>query len=387
MGRNVLSIEMQVEGSELGSEILNQTILNIANSPPGVAERTGILRNAGFEVVEGQPDEMSRLLAQHTPALVISESAVPGCRIPHLHPSGMEASLLIEVVRSHLRRTLNAEPADPASRGMEEFFFAMSHDLQEPLRAISIFTELLANHLNDHMDTESRKYEHYVRTGVKRLERIIRDLLEFSRYVHGEPALAKLVDLEAVLSGLPEMQANRAAVPSHMDMPLRQSGAADRNVTARVEPEQAIARQEAAEQEKTEREIQDLFVITHEPLPIVLGNEGLLAQVFRHLISNSVKYSRRGQLPTIHIEAQRNGDWWEISVRDNGIGFEAQYAERIFGLFKRLHGPEYPGTGLGLAVCRHIIGLAGGRIWADSKPGEGSVFRFTLPAIPQNSFS
>jgi light-regulated signal transduction histidine kinase (bacteriophytochrome) len=120
-------------------------------------------------------------------------------------------------------------------------------------------------------------------------------------------------------------------------------------------------------------------VITGEPLPQVRGDTGQFAHVFQNLISNSLKYRKRGQAPKVHISAERRNGEWIMAVADNGIGFEQRYAERIFGLFKRLHKDEYPGTGLGLAICQRIVERYGGRIWATSEPDRGATFYLSLP--------
>jgi light-regulated signal transduction histidine kinase (bacteriophytochrome) len=120
-------------------------------------------------------------------------------------------------------------------------------------------------------------------------------------------------------------------------------------------------------------------VIDHALLPSVRGDTAQIALVFQNLIGNAIKYRAIGTRPEVKITAARDGTCWTIAVTDNGIGFHSKYSERIFGLFKRLHTDEYPGTGLGLAICRRIIERHGGRIWAESSPGQGSTFYFSLP--------
>jgi light-regulated signal transduction histidine kinase (bacteriophytochrome) len=120
-------------------------------------------------------------------------------------------------------------------------------------------------------------------------------------------------------------------------------------------------------------------VVTHDPLPIVLGDETQLVQLFQNLIGNGVKF-RSDQTPQIHVSARRNEDRWELTVRDNGIGIERQYWDQIFVIFQRLHTRQkYPGTGIGLAICKRIVERHNGRIWIDSEPGQGAAFHFTLP--------
>lgn len=123
--------------------------------------------------------------------------------------------------------------------------------------------------------------------------------------------------------------------------------------------------------------------ITHDPFPNVQGDSGSLGQVLQNLISNALKFARPGQAPMIHVGARRAGRDWIFSVRDNGIGFEPEYAERIFVIFQRLHQiGAYPGSGIGLAICKRIVEAHGGRIWAESEMGMGSTFSFTIPATP-----
>jgi light-regulated signal transduction histidine kinase (bacteriophytochrome) len=122
-------------------------------------------------------------------------------------------------------------------------------------------------------------------------------------------------------------------------------------------------------------------VITADALPLTLGDTSQMAHVFQNILSNALKYRKADIPPDIRVTAERDGDNWVICIRDNGIGFESQYAERIFGLFKRLHQDAYPGTGLGLAICKRIVERYGGHMWAKSVGGEGATFYFSLPAI------
>jgi signal transduction histidine kinase len=122
-------------------------------------------------------------------------------------------------------------------------------------------------------------------------------------------------------------------------------------------------------------------VIQAPILPLVRGDMSQLAHVFQNVLSNALKYRQKGVPPEIWVSAKQEGDRWIIAVRDNGIGFEQKYADRIFGLFKRLHKDEYPGTGLGLAICKRIVERYGGRMWAESQPGEGATFFFSLPRV------
>jgi PAS domain S-box-containing protein len=225
------------------------------------------------------------------------------------------------------------------NRGLEEFAHVASHDLQEPLRMVHSYSQLLARRLGD-LTEEQKEFVGFIQSSVKRMERLIKDLLSYSRTVH---TVGEMVTSDANLE-----EALRLAL-SQIESRAAETGA----------------------------------VITHEPLPTVRGNVTQLSHVFQNLLSNALKYQKPGQPPEVQIHARRQEEEWVISVRDNGIGFDPRQAERIFGLFKRLHREdEYPGTGLGLAICKRIIERYGGRIWAESGPGVGSTFHFSLPAGP-----
>lgn len=230
--------------------------------------------------------------------------------------------------------TIRNEELLKANRMLEEFAYAASHDLQEPLRMINIYAQLLVKRFAV-ADQEAREYSGYIQQGIKRMEVLLRDLLTFSRTIHSEAASAETADLSLSLS-------------------------------------QALSTLNGRIQESD-------AVIDCGTLPTVAGDEAQFAQVFQNLLSNALKYRQPHASPRIGVFAQRQGREWIVSVKDNGIGFEPQYAQRIFGLFKRLHKDEYPGTGLGLAICQRIVERYGGRIWAESRPGMGSTFSFALP--------
>jgi light-regulated signal transduction histidine kinase (bacteriophytochrome) len=222
-----------------------------------------------------------------------------------------------------------------ANAELEEFAYVASHDLQEPLRMVNIYTQLLLKRSGAEGDPETGEVARHITGGVRRMEGLIHDLLSYSRIVHAEQPDAS---------------------PADLNDSLRQ---------ALSILEERIRENEAA--------------VTFKPLPTVRGDSAQLAQVFQNLVSNAIKYRKSGETPRVHIAAEsRNGDW-VISVADNGIGFDAKYAERIFGLFRRLHRDEYPGTGLGLAICRRILERHGGRIWAEAAEGRGATFYFALP--------
>ncbi|MEU3766020.1 ATP-binding protein [Amycolatopsis keratiniphila] len=222
---------------------------------------------------------------------------------------------------------------------LEQFAYVASHDLQEPLRKVASFCQLLQKRYQGKLDERGDQYIGFAVDGAKRMQALINDLLAFSR-VGRRPGESILLESGELLD------------------------------TALGNLEDAIAESGAD--------------ITHGELPAVRGEKSLLVAVFQNLVGNAIKF-RGEQPPEIEISAERDGDDWRFSVTDNGIGISEEYAERIFVIFQRLHGRgEYPGTGIGLALCRKIIEHYGGRIWLDTTVASGTRFCFTLPAA-QNS--
>lgn len=235
-------------------------------------------------------------------------------------------------------RTLELLQANEALRqsndDLKQFAYAASHDLQEPLRLVAIYAQMLQQKYSDRLDPQADQFISGVIGGTQRMESLLTDLLAYSQVgSSGEgPAVSvKCADaLQKVLLNL------------HL----------------------AVQQNEA--------------VITWNGLPTVQAHEIRLVQLFQNLIGNAIKY-RRPEPPRIHVDAQRRPSDWLFSVQDNGIGIKPEYAQQIFGIFKRLHGKAYPGTGIGLAICQRIVESYGGRIWVDSNLGDGSIFYFTLP--------
>jgi light-regulated signal transduction histidine kinase (bacteriophytochrome) len=230
-----------------------------------------------------------------------------------------------------LRREL--ERAEAAARSAQDelrlFAYATSHDLQEPLRSISSYAQLLERQYAG--NAEAAEFTTYIVDAVNRMTVLIRDLLTYSR-------LPKPQKRTVSLTGLVQW-----AMMS-LDAPIREAKAR----------------------------------IIYENLPEVQGDESQMVQVLQNLFSNSLKY-RSAVPPEIEIVAEEGDDAYTISVRDNGIGIEPRFHEQVFGVFKRLHGREIPGTGIGLAICRKIVEGHEGKIWVESGGAQGSVFKFTLP--------
>jgi len=218
----------------------------------------------------------------------------------------------------------------------QKFAYRVSHDLKEPLRMIGAFTEILVKKNEEHLDAESRTFTKYILDGVRRVENHIRELLEYARAGSLE-IKTELIDLGAVLD----------SAIDNLRSTILNTGA----------------------------------IVSHDPLPRVVGNQDRLRSVFQNLIGNALKY-RDARAPRIHISARPDGDNWLFSVQDNGMGFEMSQAERIFTAFERLPSDAgVPGSGLGLAIVKRIVELKGGRIWAESQVGVGSTFFFTLPRL------
>jgi light-regulated signal transduction histidine kinase (bacteriophytochrome) len=217
---------------------------------------------------------------------------------------------------------------------LTQFAYAVSHDLKQPLRMISVFSQLLEKKYGAALDSRAREMVEIIAGAADRMDMLLKGLLEFSRLdsPHDRPDLVDCNDVvRAVL-------ANLAAV-------VQETGAA----------------------------------VTVETLPRVYAHRVHLIQLFQNLLSNALKYRRPDVRCEIELRVQRTGSVWLFELEDNGLGIEPDQADYIFGIFKRLHGEAYEGTGIGLALCRRIVESYGGRIWVQSEPGNGSVFRFTIP--------
>jgi len=216
---------------------------------------------------------------------------------------------------------------------LEQFAYVASHDLQEPLRMVANYTELLAQRYRGQLDERANKYIHYASDGARRMQRLVADLLAFSRVGSQGKPLAP-VDSRLVL-------------------------------TATVQSLQRLVRENGA-------------TIVFERLPVVHADEGQLHQLFQNLLSNAIKF--RGEAPPhIAVAAVARGPFWAFSVTDNGIGIDMQFAERIFQMFQRLHElGKYEGSGIGLAIAKRIVERHGGTIRVESSPGQGTTFHFTL---------
>jgi PAS domain S-box-containing protein len=220
---------------------------------------------------------------------------------------------------------------------LSQFAYAISHDLREPLRNVFNFSELLVRECKQPANLNAESYAKYILAGVNRMEMLLNDLLVYSQMGPVQEQSARVTDTnEIVRKTLESLQAFIAETGS---------------------------------------------VITSAYLPAVFGYEAQLSRLFQNLISNAIKY-RSVSPPRIHMRAEKHHHEWIFSVRDNGIGIAPEYHKMIFGVFKRLHGENIPGTGIGLAICAKVVEQHGGRIWVESQSGQGSEFFFTLPESP-----
>ncbi len=280
----------------------------------------------------------------------------------HVHPSRDRMSVFFREVterRQHeqrmkelydsaqqeieLRREMEAR-LRASNEGLERFAYVISHDLKEPLRSALSFSQLLGRRYHGKMDAEADEFLGHIEEPIRRMARMIDDLLSYSQIMHENGADYGQVQMSAALDWALE----------NLDQAIRDAGAE----------------------------------IRCGELPCVQGDFGRLGQLWQNLIGNAIKY-RGAEPPRVEVGAVRQNGAWLFSVRDNGIGLAPAYQDHIFQPFKRLHGREYPGTGLGLAISRRIVEQHGGRIWVESEPDKGATFWFTLPedgpSLPQSA--
>ena len=249
------------------------------------------------------------------------------------NPNAQARTILLAIEDATDRK--QAEEALRATNAeLQDFAYALTHDLQEPLRMVVNFTELLGREYRGKLGQEADTFISYSVEGALRIEALLKALLAYWEVNGRELDSFASIDCGAVL----------AKALLNLQAAIAQSGA----------------------------------IVTSDPLPTLVAEEVMLTQVFQNLISNSIKY-RGEETPRIHVSAERNPEGWLFAVRDNGIGIDPQDAGRVFGIFKRLHGREISGTGIGLALCKKIVERKGGRIWVESEAGRGATFKFTIP--------
>lgn len=347
-------------------------VLNVDDYGPARYARTKILQQAGFGVEEaGTGTETLRLLT-HKPDIVLldinlpdmdglevcrrikSDAATAGIIVMHLSASSIrdtdrvvgldngadcyltesiDSAVLISTIRALLRAREAEEALRRANQELRELTYLLSHDIREPLRAITIYTELLHDRLVDRITDEERQFIDHALTGARRLKALIEGVLELSRTAKGELEKSD-VSVQDVVNG----------TLTELELLIREAGAA----------------------------------VTVGPMPRVWANATGVARVFANLLSNSLRYRSKEPLK-ISVNAECTGEKCTFEVRDNGVGINSAYHETIFEPFKRLHGQDVSGVGLGLFLCRKIVHAHGGEIWVESTPNQGTAFFFTLP--------
>ena len=347
-------------------------ILNVDDYPPGLYARTRILRQAGFDVLEATSGrETLKLASEHLPAVILLDVNLPDihgfevCKRVRENPT-LATTTILHISASSIQdqeqaRGLNTgadgyliEPIDPmvllatikaflrarnaesalrrSNEDLERFAYRVSHELNEPLRTISMYSQLLENGLAGKIGPEEQQCLDFVQGGAKRMRAFIDDLLRFSQATHAG-ATVGLIDMEGVFSDA-----------------IRTLGAAIQESNATV---------------------------THSPLPSVIA-DSRIEHVLQNLIGNAIKYRRKDVAPEIHVSATPEANYWRFEVRDNGMGIEPKYFQSIFQVFQRLHGSDIPGSGIGLALAQRIVETNGGTMWVESEPGSGSTFYFTI---------
>jgi len=264
----------------------------------------------------------------------------------HRDAEGMPAAIL--EVNVDITRRKQAEEAlrvanaalTRANEDLSQFAFAASHDLQEPLRMITSYSQLLLNGYSGKLDGEAAICIDFIKDGTRRMRELLADLLDYTQLNDGSKESGAPVDLN------------------------------------RVFQEVLINCKSAIDDDKA--------IVTSDRLPTVSGHESHFIQLLQNLISNALKY-RSDRPPEVHVSAETQNGLWRVAVTDNGLGIAPEYHEKIFGVFKRLHGKTIPGTGMGLAICQRIVERYGGRIWVRSQADKGATFYFTLPQNMQGT--
>jgi PAS domain S-box-containing protein len=331
----LLNVQAERQFGYRRDELVGQKVKNII--PEGFAERL---------IADGTRSAAEALAQQIGNGIELSGRRKDGSEFPieiMLSPlESPEGVLVTAAIRNislrkdaekHLLKTVGE--LKRSNDELQQFAYVSSHDLQEPLRMVASYTQLLAKRYKGRLDSDADEFIGFAVDGCNRMQGLIQDLLAYSRAGTNPKPLREISGEEALDEALTNLRAM-----------IEESGA----------------------------------VVTHDPLPELRTDDRQFAQVFQNLVGNAIKY-RSTEIPKVHISATKSEDEeWIFSVRDNGLGIDPQYFERIFVLFQRLHGRnEFEGTGIGLAICKKILERLGGRIWVESQPGKGSTFYFALP--------
>ncbi len=331
----LLNVQAEKQFGYSRDELVGQKVKNII--PEGFAERL---------IADGTRSAAEALAQQIGTGIELSGRRRDGSEFPiEIMLSPLESTdgiLVTAAIRDITERKKSEEQLVNAvgelkrsNDELQQFAYVSSHDLQEPLRMVASYTQLLAKRYKGRLDSDADEFIAFAVDGCNRMQGLIRDLLAYSRTGTNGKALREISGDDALKEALTNLRTT-----------IGESGA----------------------------------VVTHDSLPVIQTDDTQLTQVFQNLVGNAIKY-RSAEVPRVHVSATKNGGHeWIFSVRDNGLGIDPQYFDRIFVLFQRLHGRnEFAGTGIGLAICKKILDRLGGRIWVESQPGKGSTFRFALP--------
>jgi PAS domain S-box-containing protein len=337
----LLNVQAEKQFGYRRDELLGQQVKNII--PEGFAERL---------IADALRPAADALAQQIGTGIELSGRRKNGSEFPielMLSPLENAQGMLVTAAIRDITTRKKAEAhlllkVDELNRSNEElgqFAYVASHDLQEPLRMVASYTQLLSSRYKGKLDSDADEFIAFAVDGASRMQRLIQDLLAYSRVGSKKQQLIDVSSEEAL---------QRAVI----------------NLRGAIEESGAL--------------------VTHDPLPTVLADEMQLIQLFQNLIGNGIKYQSPG-VPRVHISAARNGGHkWIFSVKDNGMGIDSQYFEKIFGMFQRLHKrEEFAGTGIGLAICKKIVERHDGTLSVASQPGQGSTFSFALAGIEARS--
>ena len=337
----LLNVQAEKQFGYRRDELLGQRLTNII--PEGFAERL---------VADALRTTAEALAQQIGTGIELTGLRTDGSQFPiEIMLSPLESSegvLVTAAIRditarkaAEARLVQKVEELNRSNEELEQFAYIASHDLQEPLRMVASYTQLLSKRYKGKLDSDADQFIAFAVDGASRMQHLIQDLLAYSRVGKRGGELLDVSSEEALEQALINL---RGAI--------EESGA----------------------------------VVTHDPLPRVMADADQLTQVLQNLVGNAIKYQRPG-IPLIHLSVARDSEgMWLFSIRDNGLGIDSQFFEKIFGMFQRLHKrEEFAGTGMGLAICKKIVERHGGKIWVESRPGAGSTFRFTLAASEDKS--
>jgi light-regulated signal transduction histidine kinase (bacteriophytochrome) len=338
--RAILNILEDFRGERDRLDATQRAALNILEDFSSEKERLEQTQRAVLNILDDFSGEKERLEQTQKAVLNILEDFDGEKTKVEAANEGLRREIAERVAAEEALREKSGALAR-SNAELEQFAYVASHDLQEPLRMVSSYVELLQERYGTQLDANAHKYIDYAVEGATRMQALIAALLEYSRV------------------------ARKAYEPR----PVALERAIERALfNLRVSIQEAGA------------------VIRHDALPAVMADADQLAQLYQNLIGNALKFRRAGVTPEITLGATSDGLYWNLAVQDNGIGIEPRYAERIFAIFQRLHTrTEYPGTGIGLSICKSIVERNGGRIWVESERGKGSTFRFTLPKAAEAS--